>query len=123
MLETLFSLEGKVALVTGGSKGLGEAMAKALAGAGADVAICSRHRDEATAAATEIRAETGREVIALEGDTGTADDVERMVEKTVSMLNGLDILVNNAGINRHAYINEQNEEDWNEVLQVDLTGP
>ncbi len=123
MLETLFSLEGKVALVTGASKGLGEAMARALAGAGAEVAICSRHREEALAAAQSILAETGREVLALEGDTGVAEDVERMVEKTIASLNGLDILVNNAGINRHAYINQQSEEDWNAVLQVDLTGP
>src|SRR5262245_21892358 len=123
MLETLFSLEGKVALVTGGSKGLGEAFARALAEAGADVAICSRHKEEAAAAAQSIRADTGREVIALEADTGKAADVDRMVEQAVASLNGLDVLVNNAGINRHSYVNEQDEDDWNAVLQVNLTGP
>jgi NAD(P)-dependent dehydrogenase (short-subunit alcohol dehydrogenase family) len=123
MIGTLFSLEGRVALVTGGSKGLGEAMARALAEAGADLALCSRNREEGTAVANAIRADTGREVLAIQADTGNADEVDRMVERTVAQLNGLDILVNNAGINRHAYINEQNEEDWNAVLQVDLTGP
>jgi NAD(P)-dependent dehydrogenase (short-subunit alcohol dehydrogenase family) len=123
MIETLFSLEGKVALVTGGSKGLGEAFARALAAAGADVALCSRNRDEANAVATSIRADTGREILALEADTGKASDVDAMVERTVARLNGLDILVNNAGINRHSHVHEQDEEDWNAVLQVDLTGP
>src|SRR5262245_44936280 len=102
MIETLFSLEGKVALVTGGSKGLGEAFARALAAAGADVALCSRNREEANAVATSIRADTGREILALEADTGKASDVDVMVERTVARLNGLDILVNNAGINRHS---------------------
>lgn len=119
----LFSLEGKVALVTGGSKGLGLEMARALAGAGADVAITSRHQDEVTAAAAQVREETGRRVLALEADAGVAEQVDATVGRIVAELGKLDILVNNAGINRHAFVHEQSEEEWNTVVQVDLTGP
>jgi NAD(P)-dependent dehydrogenase (short-subunit alcohol dehydrogenase family) len=119
----LFSLEGKVALVTGGSKGLGFEMARTLAAAGADVTITSRHLEEVSEAAAALREETGRRVLALEADAGKAPDVDRMVEQTVAELGQLDILVNNAGINRHAFVHEQSEEDWQTVLQVDLTGP
>lgn len=123
MSLNLFSLEGKVALVTGGSKGLGLEMGRALAAAGADVALTSRHLDEVSEAAAQIREETGRRVLAVEADAGNSTDVDAMVEKVVSELGQLDILVNNAGVNRHAYVHEQSEEDWNAVLQVDLTGP
>ncbi|HTE17089.1 MAG TPA: SDR family NAD(P)-dependent oxidoreductase, partial [Armatimonadota bacterium] len=108
----LFSLEGKVALVTGGSKGLGFEMARTLAAAGADVTITSRHLEEVSEAAAALREETGRRVLALEADAGKAQDVDRMVEQTVAELGQLDILVNNAGINRHAFVHEQSEEDW-----------
>src|SRR5687767_13919773 len=111
MLETLFSLQGRVALVTGGSKGLGEAMARALAAAGCDVAICSRHLEEANAVAKSIHADTGREVLGIEADTSRSEDVDRMVERTVARLNGLDILINNAGINRHSFLQDQDDED------------
>jgi NAD(P)-dependent dehydrogenase (short-subunit alcohol dehydrogenase family) len=123
MIETLFSLQGRVALVTGASKGLGEAFARALAGAGADVALCSRNREEVTAVANSIRADTGREILALEADTSRASNVNALVEHTVARLNGLDILVNNAGTNRHSLIHEQDEDEWNEVMGVNLTGP
>ena len=119
----LFSLEGKVALVTGGSKGLGFEMARALAAAGADVTITSRHLEEVSEAAATLREETGRRILGVEADAGKAPDVDRMVEQTVAELGQLDILVNNAGINRHGFVHEQSEEDWQTVLQVDLTGP
>lgn len=123
MLDNLFSLDGKVAIVTGGSKGLGETFALALASAGADVALTSRHGDEVTSTAERIAGETGRRVLAVEADAGRAEDVDRMVERTVSELGGLDILINNAGINRHGFIDQLEEADWDEVLRVDLTGP
>lgn len=119
----LFSLEGKVALVTGASKGLGREMALALAAAGADVAITSRHRDEVDEAAAAVRSETGRRVLAVEADAGVAADVDRTVDACLAELGRLDILVNNAGLNRHSYVQDQSEEDWDVVLQVDLTGP
>lgn len=119
----LFSLEGKVALVTGASKGLGLEMARALADAGADVCVTSRHLEEISEAAAGLRQATGRRVVAVEADTALAADVDRSVEQTVDELGRIDILVNNAGINRHSFVQEQPEEDWNAVLQVDLTGP
>src|SRR4051812_27273542 len=99
MSTQLFSLEGKVAVVTGGSKGLGLEMARALAAAGADVAITSRHLAEVSEAAASIREETGRRVLALEADAGKAEDVDEMTERVVAELGRFDILVNNAGIN------------------------
>ena len=119
----LFSLEGKVALVTGASKGLGYEMARALAAAGADVAISSRNQAEVTAAAEQIAAETGRRILGVQADAGEADQVDALVERAISELGQLDILVNNAGINKHAYVHEQDLDDWNTVLKVDLTGP
>src|SRR4051812_36853266 len=107
MSVQLFSLEGKVAVVTGGSKGLGLEMARALAAAGADVAITSRHLAEVSEAGNAIREETGRRVLALEADAGRAADVDEMTERVVADLGGLDILVNNAGINRHSFVHEQ----------------
>ncbi len=118
----LFSLEGKTAIVTGGSKGLGLEMARGLAAAGADVVITSRHAEEVEAAAAELRQATGRRILAMEADVAIAANVDRMVERTLSELGQLDILVNNAGINIHGFVHEQSEEDWNQVLQVDLTG-
>ena len=123
MSLNLFSLEGKSAIVTGASKGLGFEMARALAAAGADVTITSRHLEDVSGAASRIHEETGRRVVGLEADAGSSTDVDAMVERTVSEFGKLDILVNNAGINRHGYVHEQSEEDWNTVLQVDLTGP
>jgi NAD(P)-dependent dehydrogenase (short-subunit alcohol dehydrogenase family) len=119
----LFSLEGKVALVTGGSKGLGYEMARHMALAGADVVITSRHLEEVSEAAARIREETGRRVLGVEADAGKSTDVDAMVERTVMELGALDILVNNAGINRHSFVQDQPEEDWDTVLQIDLTGP
>lgn len=119
----LFSLEGKVALVTGASKGLGLEMARALAGAGADVAITSRNLEEVSETAARLQEETGRRILGIEADAGIEEQVDRTIDRIVSELGQLDILVNNAGINRHSFVQDQSLEDWNTVLQVDLTGP
>ncbi|MGV3721143.1 MAG: SDR family NAD(P)-dependent oxidoreductase [Actinomycetota bacterium] len=119
----LFSLKGKVALVTGASKGLGYEIARALAAAGADVAITSRHLEEVAEAAAQIEAETGRRVLGLEADAGVEAQVDSTIERVVAELGQLDILVNNAGVNRHSFVHEQSLADWEAVLQVDLTGP
>ena len=119
----LFSLAGKVALVTGASKGLGYEMARALAAAGADVAITSRHLEEVSEAAARIAEESGRRVIGLEADASIEVQVDSTIDQVVAQLGQLDILVNNAGINRHSFVQDQPLDDWNTVIQVDLTGP
>ena len=119
----LFCLEGQAALVTGGSKGLGEAMAGALAGAGADVVITSRHLDEARSAAEAIAAASGRRVLAVEADAGDRGQAEGSVREVVERFGRLDILVNNAGVNRRAPILEMDDESWETVLGINLTGP
>ena len=119
----LFSLEGRVALVTGGSKGLGEAMAMALSGAGADLAITSRNLEQSQASSAQINAATGGRVLALSADAADRDQVEDSVAKSLDAYGQIDILVNNAGINIRAPIVELSDEDWNSVIATNLTGP
>ena len=89
-------LEGKIAIVTGGSKGIGRSTAMALAQEGVDVAICARGMEDLEDAAAEIRARTGRRVLAVRADTGVAGDIQNLVATTVDELGGVDILINNA---------------------------
>ncbi len=89
-------LSGKVALITGGSKGIGKAVGRALALEGVDVALCSRTRDDLEAAAKDVAEETGRRIVAVVGDTTNKASVARVVQETVETLGRLDILVNNA---------------------------
>jgi len=119
----LFRLDGRVAVVTGGSKGLGRAMAAALAGAGAEVAITSRHLEECTEAAREIEAHTGQRTVPVQADAGDRSQVEASVDTILSQLGRIDILVNNAGINIRHPIAEMGDEDWEAVLAVNLSGP
>ena len=114
-----FRLDGTVALVTGASKGLGAAMAAALAGAGADVAV---HGNTRSPAATCSRIEAlGRRAAALTGDLSDRAVSGRLVDETVAALGRIDILVNNAGLIRRTPAAEFSDEDWDRVLEVDLT--
>lgn len=116
------SLEGKVALVTGGGRGIGRAIALALADAGADVAVVvSRDVTAAESVAEEIRAK-GRRALALQTDVSSATATEELVSTVVSELGRVDILVNNAGITRDGLIMRMSEEDWDAVLDVNLKG-
>ena len=118
----LFRLDGKTAIVTGGSKGLGYAMAVALAEAGADVAITSRTESEINAAANEIAAETGRKIVPIVADVASDGDVKRMVETSLDTFGKLDIAVNNAGINaRHPAVDFPMEE-YLKVVDINLHG-
>jgi len=117
-----FSLEGRHALVTGGSKGLGYAMAEALARAGADVAIVSRHRDALTAAAQRLSAATAKRVVPIVADVTDSGQVEEMTDRALEALGRLDILVNNAGINIRQPSLEQSEEDFRRVIDTNLVG-
>ncbi|MCC6444783.1 MAG: SDR family oxidoreductase [Armatimonadetes bacterium] len=119
----IFRLDGKVALVTGGSKGLGKAMAGALAGAGAELVIASRNLEECEQAAREIGQASGRKALALRADVTQRGPVEEMVRRTLEAFGRLDILVNNAGINIRAPIAELTDEQWQAVISTNLTGP
>ena len=118
-----FRLEGRVALVTGGSRGLGKSMAKALADAGADVAITSRHLDSVREAAEELAQTTGRQVLPVQADVTRPADVTAMVDQVIRTLGRIDILVNNAGINIRGPILDLSEADWHQVIETNLTGP
>src|SRR5438128_208062 len=93
-----FQLDGRVALVTGGSRGLGHSMARALAAAGADVVICSRSADKVEAAARELAAASGRRVTGMGADVTRAEDRDRLLEAALAAHGRVDILMNNAGI-------------------------
>lgn len=116
------SLEGKVALVTGGGRGIGRAIALALADAGADVAVAvSRDIAAAESVSEEIRAK-GRRALAQQTDVSSGTATEELVTAVVAELGRIDILVNNAGITRDGLIMRMSEEDWDAVLDVNLKG-
>ncbi len=112
-----FDLSGRVAVVTGANTGIGQAIAIALAQAGADVALVGRTPAEDTAAA--IR-DLGRRALIVSADLSSIEPVQRIVDETVSGLGGLDILVNNAGIIRRADAVDFTEEDWDAVVDTNL---
>ena len=122
VMET-FRLSGKVALITGGGRGLGKAMATALAEAGADVALAGRTRASCEAAAAEIAALSGRRALAFTADVTRGDDVTRLAAEVAQGLGPIDILVNNAGNNIRGATPELSEADWDSVLDTNLKGP
>ena len=116
------TLAGKVALVTGGSRGIGKAIVLALAGAGADVAINYAGN---IAAAQEVASEVeamGRKAVLVQGDVADTTVAAGIIEKVVTELGKIDILVNNAGITRDALLVRMEEEDWDAVLTTNLKG-
>src|SRR5881398_1376296 len=121
MALDIFDLSGKVALVTGGSKGLGKAMARALAEAGADVIICSRHENELQSALMEILDGTGRKGRYVVADMRQRDDVKRLARTALEQMGRVDILVNNAGTNRPQAIDAISDADWDDVLEINLS--
>lgn len=115
-------LKDKAALVTGGSKGIGAAIALALAREGAKVAICARTEADLTAKAAEIRKETGAQVEAIAGDLSKPGEADRVIGEVVRRFGRLDILVNNAGSAPGGTIEELTEEQWQQALQLKLMG-
>ena len=115
------SLQGKVALITGGSRGIGAAVAQALATAGAAVAVCARNGEAAAATASAIAAQGGQ-ALGVAADVSRAEDAERLVKTCLERFGRLDILVNNAGITRDGLVLRMKDEDWSDVLAVNLNG-
>ena len=115
-------LEHKCALVTGGSRGIGRAIAQTMARDGADIALTYRvNREEAENTAARIR-ETGQNAFIIQADVRKPDDVKRLIAEAKDALGHIDILVNNAGIVRDNLLTFMSEEEWRDVLDVNLTG-
>jgi 3-oxoacyl-[acyl-carrier protein] reductase len=115
-------LTGKVAIVTGGSRGIGLAIARALVGEGVRVAITGRDERHLSAARPKIEAAGPGSVETLQADVRKAEDVERVVSGTVARFGGLDVLVNNAAVAAFAPIAEMTPEQWDEIIDTNLTG-
>ncbi len=121
MALDIFNLTGKVALVTGGSKGLGKAMARGLAEAGADIVISSRHENELRPALEEILRGTERRGRFIVADMSRRDDVTRLARAALEQMGRVDILVNNAGTNIPQAIDAITDETWDQVMEINLT--
>jgi NAD(P)-dependent dehydrogenase (short-subunit alcohol dehydrogenase family) len=114
-------LKGKVALVTGGSMGIGEAVAERFAQEGAKIVITGRNQENLERTVHNISA-AGGEIIGVNGDVQYAQDVRRMVEETLSLYNKIDVLVNNAGVCSPAPFLELSEEEWDRHMAINLKG-
>jgi NAD(P)-dependent dehydrogenase (short-subunit alcohol dehydrogenase family) len=121
MLAPLFNLAGRTALVTGGSKGIGKAIARGLAEAGANIAICSRHENELQQAAAEIAEGLSVRVVTRVADLTQREEAESLGAWANQTLGRVDILVNNAGSNRPQSLIDTTLPVWDEILQLNFT--
>lgn len=121
-VSKLFDLSGKVAVVTGGSRGIGEAIATVYAEAGAAVVLAGRSREPLDEAAARLRA-AGASAVAVPTNCGHPEEVERLIETAKEAFGGVDILVNNAATNPHfGPVLEASDEEWRKTLDVNLLG-
>jgi len=116
-----FDLSGKVAVVTGSSRGIGAAIAKTLAGQGAKVVINHRHSPEGAAEVAEAIKAKGGEVTLIQADVGQSIEAQRLIKETIDTYGQIDILVNNAGTTRDTLIMTMKDEDWDLVLRTNLS--
>ncbi len=114
-------LSGKTAIVTGASRGIGAAIAHRLCETGANVVLCSRSAESVAQIADTLQ-DKGYTVFSMAADISRKEDVESLIEKTIEQFSGIDILVNNAGITRDMLLMRLKDEDWDAVLQTNLTG-
>lgn len=118
----LFDLSGRSAIITGGSKGLGLAMAAGLASAGADVILVNRNADEGTKAANELSKLYNTKVLSFAADITNTEQTEAMADFAIQSFGKIDILINSAGINIRGAIDEVTPEDFTKVMEVNVTG-
>src|SRR5579862_3807985 len=120
----LFDLSGRVAIVTGGSRGLGRSIASGLAGAGANVVIASRKLANCERAASEVEQETGRRALAVRFHVGHWDESEQLLDVVIKEFGAVDILVNNAGMSPvYDSLSAVTEELYDKTIAVNLKGP
>ncbi|MEM7232567.1 MAG: glucose 1-dehydrogenase [Planctomycetota bacterium] len=119
----LFRLDGRVAIVTGGSKGLGLSMARGLASAGADLVLCSRNSEEIENAAKEIADAFGHRVIGVACDVTKEDQIDALVSRTIDEFGKVDIAINNAGLNIRNPIEDLSPGEFDQVMDVNVRGP
>ncbi|WP_276254480.1 SDR family NAD(P)-dependent oxidoreductase [Halomontanus rarus] len=117
-----FRLDGETAIVTGGDRGIGKAIATGLADVGANVVVANRNAAAGETAATEIADETGAATLAVPTDVTDEAAVEGLLEATVAEFGDVDVLVNNAGIVRHNAVADKSVAEWEETIDVNLTG-
>ena len=122
MADSGFRLDGKVALVTGGSKGIGLAVAEALLARGASVAISARGGKALDAEARRLETVHPRRVLAVESDVRREDAVESLFREVDARFGGLDVLVNNAGVGFFKNLEAMSLEEWNTILETNVTG-
>ena len=115
------SLNGKIAVVTGGAQGIGQAIATTLAQEGADVVVADLNANRCEETVSRVK-ELGRKAMAVSVNVGDWDQVKGMIDRVLSDWERIDVLVNNAGITRDGLLLRMKEEDWQSVLQVNLTG-
>ena len=120
-VKQLFDLSGRVAIVTGGSIGLGRQMAEGLAEMGAHLVLCARKEERCHQAAEQLQ-QLGVKAIAVGCDVKNPASIQEMVEATLSQFGRIDVLINNAGISWGAPVEEMRLEDWNKVIETNLTG-
>ena len=121
-MTQFLSLKGRTALVTGGARGIGKAIAETLAARGANIAVADLRMELAEETAKEIAANTGVETVALEVDVSDQASAKAMVKDAIAKFEKIDILVNNAGITRDGLIMRMKEADWDMVLDINLKG-
>ena len=120
-VRDLFNLSGRVAIVTGGSIGLGRQIAEGLAEMGANLVLCARKKERCQQAAEELQ-QLGVKTIAIGCDVKNPAGVQEVVDAAFSQFGRIDVLVNNAGISWGAPVEEMSLEDWNKVIETNLTG-
>ena len=119
-VKNLFSLDNKVAIVTGGNGGIGKGIARGLAGAGAGIAIAARNQAKTEEAVAEIKRDFGVKVLGFIADMRKPADIETMVKQTVNRFGRIDIVVANAGIHFHRAPAELTIEEWDETIDINL---
>ena len=121
-MKDLFSLQGKVAIVTGGNGGIGKAIARGLASAGGAIVIAARNESKTVATAREIHQESGRQVIGIKVDVQQKKQIRNLVAKVLETFGHIDILVNNAGINIRKLPQDYTVSEWDSILSTNLRG-